>query len=170
MPISKSGGAVKVDKSACIPFGNTYGSIALTTAYQTLQSITGKGYLDTVIFMGHSNVHSLRITIDGVVKFEGSGNASTGVVGVTKRDLLLTIATSTTASTLAVIAPNSPNSTLQLGVTPSFFVGFPYTANVTQGTTLSMITDSIYFSSSLLIEVKSGVAHGDSYYLSGGYQ
>jgi hypothetical protein len=157
-------GGNKVDKSACIPFGTPAGSIALTTAYQTLQSITGKGYLDTAVLKGHASLNSLRIIVDGVVKFEGSCNSATFNSGFVKRDMLgLT-------SAIYIVDPATPFAGNALNNIAGNVVGYPYTANAAQAQTLSINADSIYFNSSLLIEAKTGAANTAGYYLSGGYQ
>jgi hypothetical protein len=156
----------KVDKSACIPFGTPGAFVALTNVYQTLQSITGKGFLDTTNLVGATAINTLRITVDGVVKFEGSSNSSSYSTGLTKRDLLFV----NNGNAITIISPAGVYSTQAIASTNGSTVGYPYTANAIQAGTLSITPHSIYFNSSLLIEAKTGTALTAGYYIAGGYQ
>lgn len=143
---------------------STFATAALTTTYQTIVNLTSKGYLDTFVMQGNANVVTIRITVDGIVKFEGTSNVATNMVGVVMKSLVIT----TTTLNPAVESPNTPQQLLPIAGLNAL-VGFPYTTNTNQNGTLCILADSLYFKNTLLIEAKVGSATASpAYYVTGG--
>ena len=168
---AKATGAA-VDRSACIPFASpAAGTVSLTSSYQTLYNYTGKGFLDSAIIQrdaGGGFIVTIRITVDGVVKFEGQNSTSgissswSGVINVDKLGF---------SGSNLVFMNNTQLSTITVLGTSVAIVDYPYTANAVFASkgTLAFPTNSIYFNSSILIEAKAdGVVSGINYAYAGG--
>lgn len=169
MGISSLTGGLRVDRTSCQPFGQIATSTNLTgdSAYHTLVSISGHGFLDhawiTLTSLG--NAVTLRITVDGVVKFLGGmavTNTAGYFVGVQNKNLIgmgyngnhwMTNGNGTTALTTGTI-----------------LVMYPYTTNTAPSSNayLALASDSIYFTTSLLIEYMTGSAMTANFSYQGG--
>lgn len=155
------------DKTASTLFSITVPTgVAVGTAYQTIFQSTIPGFIDSFVMSNpNATLLSVRITVDGVVKFEGSSNASSRIVGVTKRSGLRSTGTDANA---AIQNPSASNGAF-LGLSAvTDIVGFPYTLNAAQATTIAIMADTLFFSSSVLIEAKISTAASVPYYVYGG--
>lgn len=154
------GKTARVDRTACAPFGQVATSVTPTidNNYHTLASISGHGYLDqATLIPGNTNYPTyIRITVDGVVKFNGGSNC-TQPAGVIIASLVAPGYSSGSDTTYAIVG-----STLSAyGMIGGHLVKYPYTANATPGVNdfyLAVLTDSIYFTQSLLIEYSAPTA------------
>ncbi|WP_276358394.1 hypothetical protein [Cohnella caldifontis] len=164
--------AVKVDKSACIPF-DVFGTQIELTAVNTplvLAEVTGKaGYLDlatvTCSYTGSLLTLHLRITVDGVVKFLGaSHNNSNPIVptGLASPEFLFT------TNTNAIGVPAN-NPAILNNLVNNQIATYPYTGDTASA--FCIVTNSIFFSNSLKIEVYSSNTIGSGlgiYHIRGG--
>ncbi|NOU98493.1 hypothetical protein [Paenibacillus planticolens] len=173
------------DKTAMTQFQNpaTSNLVALSATYSTLYSYTGKGYLDYAYLMSDSSVEvGIRITVDGVLKFEGKVAAATtaAMAGVMQRNQFM-VSSPNNGNPNPYIASNNNSGgaihNLKLG--PGWsggntinHVDYPYTANASVGSKghIAILNDSIYFASSILIEAKatSGSTTATAYNYAGG--
>lgn len=160
---------VLFDKTAMLNlFSARAQSLSATTTYANVVSISGKGYLDYANVEGHTNEAYIKVIVDGVTKFEGSSNAS--IAGLMNRSLIQAVGT-TSVNSYVALNPREP-----LGGSGPFInnsvVDYPNTSRVGGGNTnvICLSPDSVYFSSSLVIQIKSGAANNTWYSYSGGYQ
>jgi hypothetical protein len=152
---------VAVDKSACIPIGQN-AIVASTTAYQTLLSKTGKGYIEEIVTLGATQIHWLKVTIDGSVVFEANngGSYSTALIstnnlsdGGSGNSAINPPLLGTVLRALSVVESYSPNAAAKT-----------FTNN-----TVHIFSDVLYFKTSLLIEYKANAADPDfRYHILGG--
>ena len=135
----------------------SFSSGALNT-YQTLISITGKGYIShaTVRGLNVGSYVGIRITMDGDVVYEGYQN-SNGEVGMGIWN-----------SSLAYTQQNHTNLA---GIVNSDYsiTNFPTRGALQDADRAVVISAPLYFSSSLLIEVKRNNTNAITYFYEGGY-
>lgn len=139
----------KIDVTSLTPFNGEAVSVAATGAFQTILSIRGKGFLESA-YSATSNAvaHTIRITVDGVVKVLLSTSTTDASVGVATKNDLYGNATSVFPRAggqfIASTAPTAPKS-------------YP----ITDGSSGLIVLGNtpIYFYQSLLIEISqvSGV-------------
>lgn len=105
--------------------------------WSTLVSVTGKGFFNQAVSVRNATNHRLRITLDGVVVFDGVATTGSGATGVVINDYAATgqVRVGGTARLLAVP-----------------IVSFPFTAG-TAG--LCIVYEPIIFNTSLLVEIQS---------------
>ncbi|MDB5054445.1 MAG: hypothetical protein JWM44_2495 [Bacilli bacterium] len=126
-----------------------------TGAYQTILSVTGKGFLKTFYVLSPSA--SFKVTIDGVVKIlmaTSSGSALSGLFS--KEDMIL-------SST--VVGFRKPTNDNILGVYGNVFKSFPL---IDSSGGAVAVDSPIYFKNSLLLEINATSGGAYSYRYDGG--
>lgn len=130
---------INVDGGVAVPVSNTW-----TTAVD----ITGEGFLNLAnILASATQTYSIRITVDGVIKYEASaGTTGSRLSGVAVIDLILPMSNSTTSGANGFYAGAN-------GIFPYTSISaYPYVAG---GVVSCILTLPIFFKTSLKIEVKS---------------
>ena len=169
MGVSVIGSRV-VEKSLCVPFNIPhYTSFSLTSSYQTVRSESGKkGFLNDFGFFLPSG-GSVKVTVDGSVKYDITTTASNGIVVISKRDNLVSVGNS---AILGVVDPGAGGTQAYLltSLTGTFSeVSLGYSGSTAIFLTVSVLPDDLYFNTSLLIEAKLTTGTGTGrYQLSGG--
>jgi hypothetical protein len=151
----QQGGAL-IDVTRLTPFDGGASNATITTSFQTLLSINGKGFIET-FYADQSATASLsiRMTVDGVVKMLLSTTANTiGLVNKKDQKIVASASVYRGGSSTAAIA-------VGLGVLKPY----PTTDSSNGAIILGM---PIYFKNSLLLELS--LASGTcNYGYSGGY-
>jgi hypothetical protein len=153
-----------VDISKCVPFCKESKDkhIAQANTYETLLSITGKGFLSETIMWNmdaDAAVARIKVTIDGaVVLWTNNGGVRNSFCGFTQEHFLHDIAVSTTQTNVSVRDTVLANSFIVNRTTPfpcvrtyDVYPDFPETDQVSG--MLHVITSHIFFKTSLLIEI-----------------
>lgn len=161
----------KFDKSAMTPISIDNKVITNSSGYTTVLDVNGKGYMD-VITMGHMHSSSdapayLKVTVDGVVVLEAMTMSSSNypVVGCISRNFLMSIA----SNGAGVYHPSTSADNIR--ISSNFRVvdaPFVYSDSTDYGGVI-IYPDSLYFSTSLKVEISSRFSRGDvAYTISGG--
>lgn len=163
MGLSISGGVFDPTKYANrISTEGQYTSSVTGSAFTTLLSISGKGFLNKAVLSTRanaSNASQLKITIDGILVFNGQTQANldqaTGII--MDSDLSTTSANGGSFSRV-----NQAGTVFNVGR------AYPYTA---AGVGFSVISYPILFNSSLLVEaaVIAAASLANTYTIQGGY-
>jgi hypothetical protein len=113
--------------------------------YKTLYSVTGKGYL-SFLSVQHNVIdfYFVKVTIDGVVKYEGRGYSSDHIMGIFVREELQVASTTVALGFEA----NGGNDIQMSGISPWGTTSTSSAVNV-------ILPQPVFFNSSLLIEVNS---------------
>lgn len=155
---SSPSGGNRIDVTTLAPFNNENAAQGNTSsAFITLLSITGKGFLDSFIASGNgtSSIVQVRVTVDGVVKVFLAGSNINHVVGVMSKDDLYTVGSTTTLGN-RIPGGVSVSST----VIPSAAKPYP-TTDGTSGV-IFLGDAKIFFTKSLLLEIATN--NSSSYY------
>ena len=163
----KENGGVAVDISNCIPFvrEQTAKLVVADNTYETLLSITGKGFLSKAILWNETNTSliRIRITIDGIVVLWVEGGGQWKSIGMCQQTDVYPLSQTNTYANLAFQLPNSAQAgaTTSSGPFPSvdYFSGgsaypnFPSTS--LKGGICYIFESLLYFKQSLLIEIST---------------
>ena len=133
-------------------------TIATGGVYETILSVTGKGYLSRAILESHNAALArIRITIDGVQKILVKSSNLLVIVGMMQ---LSEVSTHDSSSKIAIREPNFQTGVGTVG-NPQSVAEYPAT-----GDTQSMVylPQPIFFNTSLLIEVTHATNGGNVNY------
>ena len=107
----KANGGVAIDISNCIPFvrEQTAKLVVADNTYETLLSITGKGFLSKAILWNEINTSPIRIriTIDGIVVLWVEGNGQWKSIGMCQQTDVYPLSQTNSYANLAFQYPNS---------------------------------------------------------------
>ena len=159
----KANGGVAIDVTNCIPFHvEGYMNVAATSQYETLKSISGKGFLKEAIiqdYSGASGSVKMKITVDGSVVSWTSTDGQFSWTGLSQYDLLYPVATSSAVTSLGFRKINVEGFGSDVGGTNSGWPRPNPQANLAypQATELSgvcyILSSPVFFKTSLLIQV-----------------
>lgn len=161
-----------IDVTTLVPINKEVESISGTGAYQTILSVSGKGFIES--FYAHQGVgtadFSIRLTVDGVVKILlGTALGSTPIGLVSKDDLVVSATSTSTGGSRSGV--RRPAHTLMGAMlsTPTSFKQYPTTDN-SDGMIL-LGDNKVWFNSSLLLEIRCYTTSGNTYnyHYSGAY-
>jgi len=126
-------------------------SLSVDNTYEDLLNISGSGFLSLSILKPNSSVNSfIKITIDGVIKYEGYSDGTPDIAGI--------YSTNNAGTSTSYERPINPGLTTYSGIGIGI-VGLPYTG---AGQYCSRITQPLYFSNSLQIEAKQTTVSGNT--------
>lgn len=148
-----------VDKSRC---GNLFGaaadqSLVATTSFQSILSITGKGYANFIYVKCPTSPRNftLQIIIDGVTMLDATINATGSSYGFYAFDRRLLV-TSWDGGVMSTFAPGNNWRSVTLGASLPAATAIPFSsATATAGNFFQLYSESIFFKSSLLVQVKT---------------
>jgi len=150
LTIPDVGSGVSVDVSSCFPFlgQSKTKHVAVSSVFETLLSITGKGFLSEAIITNSSassNKASIKITIDGAVVLWTNSNITNSFSG------LIPVTSLKRSGTTAEMFIQQPVDGYFSDIYRMISADFPLTTEQANKT-LIMLT-SLYFRTSLLIEI-----------------
>ena len=168
-----------IDVTRCIPFTkeSNVKTIVVANTYETLLSISGKGFLtEAILQMIDTQVsYGIKITIDGTVVAWSSTANRYRFIGLSQYNNLFIIATNNTLSTgtFRVINDAGGGTDIPHGDFPTrpgeivTAPGFPSTAEKANG--IYLLSAPVFFQTSLLVQIMCQSGNNLSYRLQGGY-